>query len=264
MIWLHGIFGNWGVAIIMLTVIVKVATLYWTTKSMRSMKEMAVLQPQLKSIQEKYKDDKQRQQTEMWALYKENGVSPVAGCLPMFLQMPIWIALYRTLQSAGELYRQPFVSAWLPDLTVADPTHVLTYVLVVAMFVQARLTPQNPDPSQKQQQMIMQYGLPIMFGAMSWVFPSGLSLYMLTNTFLQALNSIYVNKFDKKSMALAAKIRENQLAAAAAKKAKNANVPDAKDSAKDKSVDAEAAVAIASKPAAPRPGQGHKKKKGRR
>ena len=262
LIWLHGIFGNWGVAIIMLTVVVKLATLYWTTKSMRSMKEMAVLGPQIKQIQEKYKDDKQRQQTEMWALYKENGVSPVAGCLPMFLQMPIWIALYRTLQSAGELYRQPFIASWLPDLTTPDPTHALTVVLVIAMFFQARLTPQNPDPSQKQQQMIMQYGLPIMFGAMSWVFPSGLSLYMLTNTCLQALNSVYVNKFDKKSIELSAKIRENQLAAVEAKKAKDANVP---ASAKDtKPVDAEAAVATASKPATPKPGQGHKKKKGRR
>src|SRR6185312_8932807 len=125
----------------------------------------------------------------------------------------------------------PFL--WLPDLTLADQTHVLTYVLVVAMFAQARLTPQNPDPSQKTQTMIMQYGMPIMFGAMSWVFPSGLSLYMLTNSFLQAANSIYVNKFDKKSMALQAKIRENQLAAAEAKKAKNANPPkDAKSETK--------------------------------
>jgi YidC/Oxa1 family membrane protein insertase len=263
---LHEVFGNWGVAIIMLTVLVKLATLYWTTKSMRSMKEMAVLSPQLKVIQEKYKDDKQRQQTEMWALYKENGVSPVAGCLPMFLQMPIWIALYRTLSSAGELYRQPFISSWLPDLTVADPTHALTFVLVVAMFAQARLTPANPDPSQKNQQMIMQYGLPIMFGAMSWVFPSGLSLYMLTNTCLQALNSIYVNKFDKKSMALAAKIRENQVAALEAKKAKDANPkttkPETKSDASTKPVDAEAAVATASKP--PVRGQSQKKKKGRR
>ncbi len=259
LIQLHGLVGNWGVAIIMLTVLVKLATLYWTTKSMRSMKEMAVLGPQLKVIQEKYKDDKQRQQTEMWALYKEHGVSPVAGCLPMFLQMPIWIALYRTLSTAGELYRQPFISAWLPDLTAADPTHALTYVLVVAMFAQARLTPQNPDPSQKTQQMVMQYGLPIMFGAMSWVFPSGLSLYMLTNTCLQALNSIYVNKFDKKSIALSAKIRANQLAAIDAKKAKDANPP--KPSAKTD--DDEAAVAIASKPPVSR-GQSQKKKKGRR
>ncbi|HEY3801488.1 MAG TPA: membrane protein insertase YidC [Kofleriaceae bacterium] len=272
LIQLHGIFGNWGVAIIMLTVVVKLATLYWTTKSMRSMKEMAVLSPQLKVIQEKYKDDKQRQQTEMWALYKENGVSPVAGCLPMFLQMPIWIALYRTLEYAGELYRQPFISSWLPDLTVADPTHALTYVLVVAMFGQARLNPQNPDPSQKTQQMLMQYGLPIMFGAMSWVFPSGLSLYMLTNTCLQALNSVYVNKFDKKNMALSKKIRENQVAAAEAKKAKNANPSkDAKPEKPEKPdkpeppakvVDAEAPVAVASKP--PVRGQSQKKKKGRR
>jgi membrane protein insertase Oxa1/YidC/SpoIIIJ len=136
------------------------------------------------------------------------------------------------------------------------------------MFAQARLTPQNPDPSQKTQQMVMQYGLPLMFGAMSWVFPSGLSLYMLTNTCLQALNSIYVNKFDKKSIALSAKIRENQIAALDAKKAKDANPPkDASakkpDATPAKSDDDEAAVAIASKPPVSR-GQSQKKKKGRR
>jgi YidC/Oxa1 family membrane protein insertase len=270
LIQLHGIFGNWGLAIIMLTVIVKLLTLYWTTKSMRSMKEMALLGPKIKELQEKYKDDKQRQQTETWALYKENGVSPVAGCLPMFLQMPIWIALYRTLSTAGELYHQSFFPAWIPDLTATDPTHVLTFVLVAAMFAQARLTPQTVDPSQRSTQVMMQYGMPLMFGAMSWVFPSGLSLYMFTNTCLQALHSIYINKFDKKSMALAAQLRENQLAALAAKNAKNANPkgdakPDAKPiEASSKPADDDAAPAIASKPAGARPGQGQKKKKGRR
>jgi YidC/Oxa1 family membrane protein insertase len=266
LIQLHGVFGNWGLSIIMLTIIVKLLTLYWTTKSMRSMKEMALLGPKIKELQEKYKDDKQRQQTETWALYKQNGVSPVAGCLPMFLQMPIWIALYRTLSTAGELYHQSFFPAWIPDLTATDPTHVLTFVLVAAMFAQARLTPQSVDPSQRSTQVMMQYGMPLMFGAMSWVFPSGLSLYMFTNTCLQALHSVYINKFDKKSMALAAQLRENQVAALAAKNAKNANAkPDAKPvEASSKPADDDAAPAIASKPAGPRPGQGQKKKKGRR
>jgi YidC/Oxa1 family membrane protein insertase len=185
--------------------------------------------------------------------------------------MPIWIALYRTLSSAGELYHQSFFPAWIPDLTATDPTHVLTFVLVAAMFVQARLTPQTVDPSQRSTQVMMQYGMPLMFGAMSWVFPSGLSLYMLTNTCLQALHSLYINKFDKKSMALAAQLRENQIAALAAKKAKNANPtkgdvkPDAKPiEASSKPADDDAAPAIASKPAGARPGQGQKKKKGRR
>ncbi len=199
----------------------------------------------------------------------------------MFLQMPIWLALYRMLSSAGEIYQQPFIRGWIDDLTAADPTHVLPVVLVVAMFAQARLTPQNPDPSQRSTQVMMQYGMPLMFGAMSWVFPSGLSLYMFTNTCLQALHSIYINKFDKKSMALAAQLRETQLAALAAKKAKDGTPktdgkgdgkadkaepkPDAKQiEASSKPADDDAAPAIASKPAGARPGQGQKKKKGRR
>jgi len=264
----HSFLGNWGLAIVMLTVVVKLATLYWTTKSMRSMKAMAVLAPQLKVLQEKYKDDKQRLQVETMALYKENGANPLAGCLPMLLQMPIWIALYRMLEYAGELYQQPFIPRWIDDLTAADPYYVLPILLVVVMFGQARLTPQNPDPSQKTQQMLMQYGMPVVFGGMAFVFPSGLTLYMLTNYMLSAGHSVYINKFDPKSMALAAKLKANQLAAmqakAEAKNAKDANPkkPAGPSAKSDESDDDEAAVAIASKPPVQRAGQ--KKKKGRR
>ncbi len=207
--------GNWGVAIIMLTITVKAATLYWTTKSMRSMKAMAALGPQMKALNEKYKGDKQRLQVETMALYKQHEVNPVLGCLPMFAQMPIWIALYRTLQAAGELYRRPFISGWIDDLTARDPYYVLPVALVVTMFVQARLQPMNDDPSQKMQQNIMKYGMPIMFGTMSFMFPAGLSLYWMTNTLLTAVHSVYMNKFDKKSLAIAAMIKKNKAAAAA-------------------------------------------------
>jgi len=96
-----GVVGNWGLAIILLTFLVKGLTLFWTTKSMRSMKAMAALGPQMKALQAKYADDKQRQQAETMALYKQHNVNPVAGCLPILLQMPIWLALYRMLSSAG-------------------------------------------------------------------------------------------------------------------------------------------------------------------
>ena len=253
----HAWVGNWGTAIVMLTILVKAATFYWTTKSMRSMKSMAVLAPQIKGLQEKYKDDKQRLQVETMALYKENGANPLSGCLPMFLQMPIWLALYRMLSTAGELYRQPFIHGWIDDLTLADPYYVLPAVLLVTMFAQARLTPQNPDPSQRTQQMIMQYGMPLMFGVMGIWFPSGLTLYIFTNTCLSALQSVYINKFDKKSIELAKKLKASQLAAleakAAVKNAKDANPKDS--SAKDEPAGA----------GKPRPNQGGaKKKKGRR
>ncbi|HEY6175715.1 MAG TPA: membrane protein insertase YidC [Kofleriaceae bacterium] len=199
--------GSWGVAIVLLTIFVKLITLYWTTKSMRSMKAMAAIAPQIKAMQTKYADDKQRQQTETMALYKEHGVNPVAGCLPILLQMPIWIALYRMLANAGELYLQPFIPGWIDDLTNTDPYYVLPAVLFISMFVQARLQPASVDSTQ---QKFLQYGMPIMFGIMAFIFPSGLSLYMLTNNILSMLHSIYMNKFDKKSLASAAQLKKNQ------------------------------------------------------
>ncbi|MEO7735423.1 MAG: YidC/Oxa1 family insertase periplasmic-domain containing protein, partial [Kofleriaceae bacterium] len=217
LLWLLKLFqsfvGNWGVSIILLTFLVKALTLYWTTKSMRSMKAMAALAPQMKVLQAKYANDKQRQQTETMALYKEHGVNPVAGCLPILLQMPIWLALYKMLSNAGELYLQPFIPGWINDLTATDHTYVLPAILVATMFAQARLQPATGDSTQ---QKFLQYGMPLMFGAMSLAFPAGLTLYMFTNTVLSALHSIYMNKFDKKSLVIAAQLKKNQEAAAAA------------------------------------------------
>jgi len=217
LLWLLKMFqsavGNWGVSIILLTFLVKALTLYWTTKSMRSMKAMAALAPQMKVLQAKYANDKQRQQTETMALYKEHGVNPVAGCLPILLQMPIWLALYKMLSNAGELYLQPFIPGWINDLTTTDHTYVLPAILVATMFLQARLQPATGDSTQ---QKFLQYGMPLMFGAMSLAFPAGLTLYMFTNTVLSALHSIYMNKFDKKSLVIAAQLKKNQEAAAIA------------------------------------------------
>src|SRR3569832_412760 len=134
------------------------------------------------------------------ALYKQNGANPLSGCLPMFLQMPIWIALYRMLSNAGELYRQPLTPGWTSDLTAADPYYVLPVVLVVTMFAQARLTPQTPAPAQRPQQRIMHYGMPLLIGGIAFVLPAGLTLYSFTITCLSACHSIYIYKFDKKSM----------------------------------------------------------------
>lgn len=260
---------NWGLAIILLTFLVKGATLYWTTKSTRSMKLMAALGPQMKELQAKYKDDKQRQQAETMALYKQYGVNPIAGCLPMLLQMPIWLALYRMLSSAGELYQQPFIGGWINDLTAPDPTHVLPAVLVVMMFAQARLTPATGDSTQ---QKIMQYGMPLMFGVMSFFFPAGLTLYIFTNTMLSAAHSIYMNKYDKKSLEIAEMLKANKAKAEAAKAeadasakkaAEKAAVKAAKDSAKESSKD-DGADDDDSKAAAKKPAANNNKNKKRR
>ena len=127
--------------------------------------------------------------------------------------MPIWIALYRMLANAGELYLQPFIPGWIDDLTNTDPYYVLPAILFISMFVQARLQPASVDSTQ---QKFLQYGMPIMFGIMAFIFPSGLSLYMLTNNILSMLHSIYMNKFDKQSLASAAKLKKNQELVAAA------------------------------------------------
>jgi YidC/Oxa1 family membrane protein insertase len=182
--------------------------------------------------------------------------------------MPIWLALYRMLSSTGELYNQAFIPGWIDDLTNSDPFHVLPIVLMVTMFFQARLTPMGPatDPTQKMQQRMMQYGMPLMFGVMSFFFPAGLTLYIFTNTILSAVHSIYMNKFDKKSIELAAKIKAAQAAAetektkAAVAKAKPANAPAADD---DDEGDADASASSANKPTV-RPGGGSSRKRKKR
>jgi YidC/Oxa1 family membrane protein insertase len=183
---------NWGLAIILLTIFVKLITLYWTQKSMRSMKEMAKLKPKITVLQEKYKDDKQRLNQEMMALYKAHGVNPLSGCLPMLLQMPIWIALYSTLQVAVELYRMPFVG-WLTDLTAPDRFYVFPVVTGLLMFVQQKI---SPSPQDSQQAKMMLYMMPIMFTGFTLFVPSGLTLYILTNTVLAMGHQIWMNRQD--------------------------------------------------------------------
>ncbi len=199
--WFQSFVINWGVAIILLTIVVKLATLYWTTKSMRSMKAMADLKPEVEKIQKKYKDDKQRQQVEIMAMYKANKVSPLSGCLPMLLQMPIWFALYRTLMVAAELYQAPFIPGWINDLTAPDPYYVLPIALTAMMFVQSKLSPSAADSTQ---QKIMMYGMPLMFGVFSFFFPAGLTLYIFTNTCLTAVHHVWMNRTDKAKKAAAA------------------------------------------------------------
>lgn len=258
---------NWGLAIILLTFLVKGATLYWTTKSMRSMKAMAALAPQMKALQEKYKDDKQRLQAETMALYKTHNVNPIAGCLPILLQMPIWLALYRMLSTAGELYQQPFIPGWIDDLTATDPYHILPAILVVTMFLQARLTPSTGD---SRQQKFLQYGMPLMFGVMSFFFPAGLTLYIFTNTCLSALHSIYMNKFDKKSLEIVEKMKKaseeaaaKEAAAKAGKSVKKVIDVKAEETDDEESDDAEG-VAAAKPTASSNPARPRNKKKKRR
>ena len=189
----QGYVGNWGIAILLLTIVVKGLTLPWTHKSMKSMKEMAKLKPQLEKIKEKHKDDRAKQNVETMALFKSHKVNPMSGCLPMLLQMPIWFALYRALTVAGQLYQAPFVPGWIDDLTLPDPFYIMPVLLTGMMFLQTRMTPSTGTGA--QQKMLM-YGMPIMFGAFSFFFPSGLTLYIFTNTCFTALHHLYMHKTD--------------------------------------------------------------------
>jgi YidC/Oxa1 family membrane protein insertase len=149
----------------------------------------------MNAIRKKYENDKQRQSVETMNLYKANGVSPFGGCLPSLIQMPIWIALYSTLNYAVELYRAPFLFH-IHDLTAKDPFYITPLLMGGVMFLQMRMSPASPD---NQQQQTMQLMMPIMFTAFSLVLPSGLALYMLTSYFMGIVQQLLVNHIDKKS-----------------------------------------------------------------
>lgn len=188
--WFHGVIPNWAVAIILLTLVVKILTLPLTHKQYKSMAAMKAIQPELKALQEKYKDDRMRLQQEMMALYKKNGVNPLAGCLPVLAMMPVYISLYRTIYSSVELYHAP-LGLWIHDLSERDPTYVLPVLLGVVFLIQARL---NPPTGDAMQQKLMTTFMPIMFTAMMLFLPSGLVVYILCNTLLGIVQQAYMNK----------------------------------------------------------------------
>jgi YidC/Oxa1 family membrane protein insertase len=193
----HGYVHNWGVAIILLTLFIKLLTFYPTQKSLLSAKKMQRLAPKMNAIRKKYENDRQRQSVETMNLYKAHGVSPFGGCLPSLIQMPIWIALYSTLNYAVELYRAPFIFH-IHDLTDKDPYYITPLLMGGVMFLQMRMSPTSPD---NQQQQTMQIMMPVMFTAFSLVLPSGLALYMLTSYLIGILQQLYINHLDKKGAA---------------------------------------------------------------
>jgi YidC/Oxa1 family membrane protein insertase len=187
----HYVVPNWGFAIIVLTLLIKAITWWPTQKSMRSMREMSKLKPEIDKLKAKYGEDKQKFNAAMMALYKERGVNPLGGCLPMLIQMPIYIALYSMLAASVELYRSGFMF-WIKDLTAADPFYVLPLLTGAIMFAQQKLSPASPDPQQKT----MMYMMPIMFTAFSIFLPAGLTLYILTNTLLSMGQQWLINRAD--------------------------------------------------------------------
>ena len=182
---------NWGVSIILLTLFVKLLTFPLQHKSMKSMQEMQRLQPALEEMKKKYAGDTQRQNLEQMKLFKEHGVNPMGSCLPMLIQMPIWFALYTTLQVSVELYNAPFIHGWLDDLTAADPYYVLPVAMGITMILTQVLT---PTPMSNPSQKTMGYVMSGFFSLLMLTLPSGLTLYIFTNNVLSIGQQMYLRR----------------------------------------------------------------------
>ncbi len=189
MIFFYGIFHNYGVAIICLTVLVKVITLPLTLKGMKSMKAMTKLQPEMLALKEKFKGDPQKLNTATMELYKKHNVNPMSGCLPLLIQIPIFFALYKALLISIELKGAPFFG-WLVDLSAKDPYYITPVIMGVTMFIQQKMTPSTADPMQQKIFLAM----PIIFTFLFLNFPSGLVIYWLTNNVLSIVQQYIVNK----------------------------------------------------------------------
>lgn len=184
---LHAVIPNWGVAIILITILLKLLTFWPQQKSMQSMKEMAKLKPEIEALKKRYGDDKTRLNQETMALYKKHGVNPLGSCLPMLLQMPIYIAFYSMLGNAVQLYRSVFIPGLITDMTA--PYWPLAVVTGILMFVQQWMSPTSQDPQQKQ----MMYMMPIMYGLFTLFLPAGLTLYIFANALLTMAQQWWVN-----------------------------------------------------------------------
>lgn len=191
----YGVVHNWGVAIILLTVLAKVVLLPLTHKSMVSAEALKKLQPRVEEIRKKYAADKEMQTRETMKLYQEAKVNPFGGCLPMLVQLPIWISLFTTLRTSYELYREPFISPFWMDLTSKDPSYILPLILGVTMIVTQKLQPQMMDPTQAK---IMTYVMPVFFTALMMNYPAGLSLYILTSNILTVAQQYGLRKYLEK------------------------------------------------------------------
>jgi YidC/Oxa1 family membrane protein insertase len=180
---------NWGVAIIILTICVKLAFFRLSAASYKSMAKMRTVQPKIQSIRDQYAEDKAKQQQAMMELWKKEKINPMGGCLPMLIQMPVFIALYWVLLESVELRHAPFV-LWVDDLSAMDPYFVLPILMGISMYLMQRLNPAPPDPMQAK---IMQY-MPIAFTFLMMWFPAGLVLYWLSNNLLSFAQQYVVTR----------------------------------------------------------------------
>jgi len=180
---------NWGVAIILLTVLIKLAFYPLSATSYRSMAQMRELAPRLQRMKEQYGDDRQKLQQAMMELYKTEKINPMGGCLPILVQIPVFISLYWVLLGSVEMRHAPFM-LWIHDLSATDPYYVLPILMGATMIIQTRLNPTPPDPVQAKVMMIM----PIVFSVFFFFFPAGLVLYWLVNNMLSIAQQWHINR----------------------------------------------------------------------
>ncbi|HLV76460.1 MAG TPA: membrane protein insertase YidC, partial [Marinobacter sp.] len=187
--WFYNLVGNWGVAIILLTVLVKAVFFHLSATSYRSMAKMRAVAPHLTRLKELYGDDRQRMSQEMMALYKREKINPLGGCLPILVQMPVFIALYWVLFESVQLRHAPFM-LWIQDLSQMDPYFILPILMGASMFIQMSLNPTPPDPMQAKIMKLM----PLIFTVFFLWFPAGLVLYWLVNNILSISQQWYITR----------------------------------------------------------------------
>lgn len=186
---IYQLVGNWGVSILLVTLLIKIVFYPLSAKSYRSMAKMRMLQPKMKMLKEQHGSDKQALGRATMELYRSEKVNPLSGCLPILIQIPVFIGLYWMLMASVELRQAPFIF-WIKDLSVHDPYYVLPILMGLSMFVQQRLNPPPPDPTQAKVMM----ALPVVFTVLFLGFPAGLVLYWLCNNCVSILQQWYVLK----------------------------------------------------------------------
>jgi YidC/Oxa1 family membrane protein insertase len=186
---LHNLVGNWGWAIVLLTVLVKLAFYPLSAASYRSMAKMKEVTPRMMALREKYGDDKQKLNMAMMELYKNEKIHPLGGCLPILVQIPVFIALYWVLLASVEMRNQPWI-LWVQDLATPDPWFILPVLMMASMWFQYKLNPTPPDPVQAK----VMAAMPFIFGVMFFFFPAGLVLYWLVNNCISIAQQWYITK----------------------------------------------------------------------
>jgi YidC/Oxa1 family membrane protein insertase len=198
---IQGWVQNWGIAIILLTILIKLAFFPLSAASYRSMAKMRIVAPKLEKIKQQYSDDREKLNRAMMDLYKTEKINPLGGCLPMLIQIPVFIALYWAILSSVELRHAPFFG-WISDLSAADPYFVLPAIMGISMMLQSRLNPTPPDPLQAKLMQLM----PIVFSVVFFFFPAGLVLYSVVNNVLSIAQQWYITRNQEIEQKGAAKV----------------------------------------------------------